>query len=454
MSTTSTTADVLPTRASHTAVWSGSKMIVWGGYPWEISTTGWSYDPATDKWTPISAVNAPDHRTNHTAVWTGTEMIIWGGSYSLLNYNTGGRYNPTTDTWTATAATNAPTGRTWHTSVWAGDSSGTGKMIIWSGTETNDLKSVNTGGLYDPSTDTWTATSTTAEGRIYNEAVWTGTEMIVWGGLDSATSTLKTGERYNPNANTWTPLANNYSPTGRYSYTTVWDGEEMIVWGGTTGAGKPYKTGGRYNPTTNAWAATATMGAPDGRSEHTAVWTGSEMIVWGGTVYDEAAGGRMVTNTGGRYNPTSDTWTAMSTDGAPAGRGIHQAVWTGAEMIVWGGAVYDPATGTIVLKTGARYNPTTDTWTAISTDGAPEGRQYFTAVWTGTEMLVWGGSDGISTEFNDGGRYNPTTNTWSPITIADDDTPSARHSHTAVWPIRLDGASMPEMVAQVSVVGL
>src|SRR5262249_19725959 len=30
-------------------------------------------------------------------------------------------------------------------------------------------------------------------------------------------------------------------------------------------------------------------------------------------------------------------------------------------------------------------------WTRISTTGAPAGRQYHTAVWTGSEMIVWGG---------------------------------------------------------------
>jgi hypothetical protein len=32
-----------------------------------------------------------------------------------------------------------------------------------------------------------------------------------------------------------------------------------------------------------------------------------------------------------------DTWTATSTTNAPAGRSTHTAVWTGSEMIVWGG---------------------------------------------------------------------------------------------------------------------
>ena len=63
------------------------------------------------------------------------------------------------------------------------------------------------------------------------------------------------------------------------------------------------------------------------------MWTGSEMIVWGGDAY------RAVLNTGGRYNPSTDSWTATSTTNAPTARIGHTAVWTGSEMIVWGGDV-------------------------------------------------------------------------------------------------------------------
>ena len=44
-------------------------------------------------------------------------------------------------------------------------------------------------------------------------------------------------------------------------------------------------------------------------------------------------------NTGGRYNPGTDSWTATSTTNAPAARYVHTAVWTGSEMIVWGGMI-------------------------------------------------------------------------------------------------------------------
>src|SRR5262249_9123479 len=55
-----------------------------------------------------------------------------------------------------------------------------------------------------------------------------------------------------------------------------------------------------------------------------------------------------------------------------------------------------------------------DTWTATSTTDAPSARSAHTAVWTGSEMIVWGGRDGQFNLLNTGGRYNPTTDTWTP----------------------------------------
>ena len=108
----------------------------------------------------------------------------------------------------------------------------------------------------------------------------------------------------------------------------------MIVWGGGDNNGL-LNTGGRYNPTTNSWTATSTTYAPLAREFHTAVWTGSEMIVWGG--FGHSYPTRL--KTGGRYNPSTDTWRATSKTNAPAGRNHHTAVWTGSEMIVWGGII-------------------------------------------------------------------------------------------------------------------
>jgi hypothetical protein len=39
-----------------------------------------SLDCIGDTWTATSTANAPDARSGHTAVWTGSEMIVWGGN--------------------------------------------------------------------------------------------------------------------------------------------------------------------------------------------------------------------------------------------------------------------------------------------------------------------------------------------------------------------------------------
>ena len=139
---------------------------------------------------------------------------------------------------------------------------------------------------------------------------------------------------------------------------------------------------GRYNPAADSWTATSSTNVPGARFSHTAVWTGSEMIVWGGS-------GDTINfffNTGGRYNPSTNSWTATSTANAPAPRNAHTAVWTGTQMIVWGGQGPNGPS-----NTGGRYNPSTNSWTATSTANAPERRDLQTAVWTGSEYdrLGW-----------------------------------------------------------------
>ena len=152
--------------------------------------------------------------------------------------------------------------------------------------------------------------------------------------------------------------------------------------------------------TDDTWTATSTINAPC-PSDHTAVWTGSEMIVWGG--YDAST----FLNTGGRYNPSTDSWTATSTTNAPDARDDHTAVWTGSEMIVWGG-----------YHGSQRFQHRRE---IQSQHGQLDSHQHHqrarrptahTAVWTGSEMIVWGGAN-VSSDLNTGGRYNPTTDSWT-----------------------------------------
>jgi len=494
-------------------------MIVWGGGYYNTSAhdfnTGGRYNPESDSWVATSIINAPAARDGHTAVWTDNEMIIWGGYDSVsYYYDTGGRYNPATDSWIATAMTNSPTARAGQTAVWTGT-----KMIIWGGDRAAYPYALNTGGRYstylhegshafavraydaalnvDPTPATyswtidltppvttltlapanpnnsmdatfefncnetgctfecdldssgwsacsspknysinisngWTATSTlnAPTARLYHTAVWTGSEMIVWGGVDDSLGYLNTGGRYNPVTDSWISTSTNNAPAVRGYHTAVWTGSEMIIWGGRFSSSPYYlNTGGKYNPATDSWTATSTTNAPEGRRIHTAVWTGTEMIVWGGSNSSMPDG----LNSGARYDPSTDSWSQTSTTNAPSGRFGHTAIWAGSEMIIWGGAYYWPPNYHFV-SAGGRYNPVDDSWTATSTTNIPAPRSWHTAAWTGSAMIIWGGWDDDVNNipgFNTGGIYYPGTDSWTATSLTN--APSPRSGHTAVW---------------------
>ena len=411
--TTSLGTGVPAARRDHTAVWTGTEMIVWGGTAGSLLKTGSRYTPATNSWTPTSTgANVPSERANHTAVWTGTEMIILGGGYGPpIGPITGGRYRPATNSWEPTSVgAGVPEGRLFHTAVWTGT-----EVIVWGGSSSSGY--LDSGGRYDPATDAWTPTTTTANvpsPRFYETAVWTGSEMIVWGGLHI--ETLNTGGRYDPAIDAWTPTGTTDGvPWPRYNHTAVWTGTEMIVWGGGE-VNSGSSTGGRYDPVMDRWLPTSTgLNVPAPRSYHTAVWTGSEMIVWGGGI----SGGL---NTGGRYDPSADSWAPTSVgENVPTARSGHTAIWSGTEMIVWGGG----------SKTGGRYDPAADGWTATSVgEQVPVARSGHTAIWSGTEMIVWGGATALESDRKTGGRYDPMTDSWTPTPTG---TAVPQAGDSAVW---------------------
>lgn len=342
------------------------------------------------------------YKAGHTAVWTGNEMIVWGGrSREGLAAATGGAYDPQAGTWRRTSTEGAPAARSQHTAVWTGS-----EMIVWGGQGYSYQQVEGTGGRYDPATDTWRPVATTGApaGRYGHTAIWTGQEMIVWGGRGADSSVLGDGARYDPASDTWRPLSASGAPGPRYGHRAVWTGSEMIVWGGGGPDGHALADGARYDPATDSWRPLAA--APlSGRGGYAAVWTGREMIVWGGNCGEDCLPAE-----GARYDPAKDAWTQVSATGAPPPRSGPSAVWTGTEVIFWGGAAnrYDgrQTSYPVGQGDGGRYDPVADAWRPVA---AGAGARYgHTAVWTGEQMLVWGGTSGISPTSEAGGAaYTP-----------------------------------------------
>jgi len=433
------------------SVWTGKEFITWGGLAVGTGNDGGRYDLATDTWIPFNTPNL-SLMYEGAAFWSGNKVYFVQGRHSTayINEQSGGyfsgfSFDPANNKWEYLPL--APITQSHMPHAWTGTElltfatfrDGNDRTVLSFKPESETwffAKSTNV------STDRWVirATAETPNAplpRINTYAgtpqrsVWTGSKWLVWG-LDcqplQAGVVHKSGALFDPATDSWQPVSSTNAPTPRTQFAVVWTGDQAIYWGGYSnnfiGDGK------RYFPANNTWSNVTATGAPSARSRHSAVWTGTEMLVWGGAI----ATGMTVTNNGARYNPATDAWTAMAA--APVGftnRADHVAVWTGTEMLIWGGSTNANLNLGIPRSDGARYNPTSNTWTPMSSVNAPTGRALALGVWTGTELIVWGGFLGHTnnnSNLNTGGRYNPATDTW---TSFDTGQYTWTQEGTAVW---------------------
>lgn len=229
--------------------------------------------------------------------------------------------------------------------------------------------------------------------------VWTGSEVLTWGGTDGDQHAHADGAAYDPASNSWRLTApGDLSP--RVDELAFWTGSEMLVIGGANPDGAlllPQLAA--YDPSTDSWSWRATPPFESVTTADVVVWTGDGIVVW--THDGEAA----------RYDVATDTWTALPA--APiAPRSNAAAVWTGTEVVVWGGASAD---GRDNLHDGAALDPSTSTWRTIAP--SPLSGRVAAPVWTGQVMVVSGGyaGTGIVTALADGATYDPATDTWTSI---------------------------------------
>jgi len=340
-------------------------------------------------WRPMSAVGAPPGgRGSIDPVWTGEHVLIWGGQTTSGTRNTGGLYDPVNDRWTAMSTTGALSGRHAYAGVWTGS-----RFVVYGGYGFGAGAFFYDGGTYDPVNDRWTAgLPISYRGAASPAATWTGSHMFVWSG-GNGIDTPALGALYDPFSGDVRSVATGGAPPGRgIDWPVVWTGSRVLFAGGAGGGGR----GGAYDPIENRWHPIATADAPPERFGDVGVWTGSRLVVWGG----QALTGPTFSNTGSVYDITLDRWTPTSTTNAPSPRAEHCMVWTGSRVIVWGGTAGTP------LGDGAEFDPATNTWAALPTAGAPTPRTRPRCVWTGRELVVWGGVDATDL-LADGARYVP-----------------------------------------------
>ncbi len=151
--------------------------------------------------------------------------------------------------------------------------------------------------------------------------VWTGSDVIVWGGCSNRGG-FGDGAAYDPQRDEWEEIAE--APVqGCLRSSVVWTGQHMIVFDGHGGAA--------YDPRRDEWEAISA--APLlAAGEGTAAWTGTSMVVSGGSTGPDVG----YLTVAAAYDPTRKRWKLLP--GLPAPRADHSTIWSGRSLIVWGGA--------------------------------------------------------------------------------------------------------------------
>ena len=205
---------------------------------------------------------------------------------------------------------------------------------------------------------------------------------------------------------------------GRHHASAVWTGREMVVWGGAWRAGNAsiwLDDGAAYDPAGDRWRRIANSPL-EPRSEAVSAWTGREVLIWGGQKRSSLAGFGDEFSDGALYDPAKNSWKPM----APwplAGRYGARAIWTGSRLVVWGGAAAAAGEDPPPLADGAFYDPSDNRWTKMS--AGPLGGRIapLGGARGGSALFSWGPAearDGQRVPASDSALFDPTRNSWSP----------------------------------------
>ena len=245
--------------------------------------------------------------------------------------------------------------------------------------------------------DGWTELTPPPVATSESMKVWTGTELISWGGeMNYGADFHAGGASYDPSEDTWTPLPEG-PLSARVPGAGLWTGREVLLWGGVGPGFTAVGQGAAYSPETETWRSLPE--APlSARDPVGAVWTGTEMIVWGDT--DRAVNAV----DGAAYSPETDTWRKIAD--APAALDEAEVTWTGTELIAFGANLDHDNISQEDQAWGLAYDPATDSWRRLPpVDLSP---QASSIAWTRNGMLAW--------DYNlDASLYEPGADRWIDI---------------------------------------
>lgn len=225
-------------------------------------------------------------------------------------------------------------------------------MVLIVGGNNGSTLALNGAELYDPATETFSATGNLNVGRYLHTATRLANgEVLIAGGQTSDSNWLNSAELYDPASGTFALTGNLNIPRGGHTATPLSDGTVLIA-GGQTTAGGFVGTGEIYNSSTGTFSTTGSLATP--REFHTAT------LLPGGTVF--IAGGLNGSASLARaelYNVATESFT--SAGNLATSRYFHTATLLATGNVLIAGGI-NTASG--VLSSTEIYNPASGTITS------------------------------------------------------------------------------------------
>src|SRR5215469_8620182 len=165
--------------------------------------------------------------------------------------------------------------------------------VLVTGGANNSTGYLSSAELYNHSTGKWTLTGSMTAPRDGHDAVLLHNgQVLVAGGINASLSqcgTLASAELFNPSTDTWT--ATGSMTTGRYSFTlTVLPNGEVLAAGGTNCGNGGLTSAEVYNPSTGQWAATGSMTIGNETNWAVLLQNGEVFVVWSDNLYNPSTG--------------------------------------------------------------------------------------------------------------------------------------------------------------------
>jgi hypothetical protein len=279
--------------------------------------------------------------------------------------------------------------------VWTGE-----EMIVWGGvTRGSTIETVADGAAFDPATGTWDPISSSPRGVLGGggrAAAWTGRRAVFWAGNSPDGPAM--GAVYNPATDRWRILPR--GPLGhREGYVSVWTGTELVIVGGTLGDGVATPVAAAVDPRTRSWRRLPGLDALDALIPSGAVWSGGRVFL-AGTQYLCPIPDSTCTDTREifvAYDPATDELEEIDLAGAPAGA-VAPIGWTGTEVLALG----EDRTHVVL------YDPAGSSWRSASAAPCAAGGFYRQIAWLGDRYVATCGRDALQV-------YDVAADDWSVV---------------------------------------